>query len=493
LEKQAAAPLVVSRQENNTRRIAALDERAEALGLKCGTGIADARAMHPSIEVVEDESEADRRLLASLADWCDRYTPLVAIEGQDGLFLDISGCAHLFGGEKRLLDEALSRFLYQGFDVRAGLASTPGAAWAAARFSLSSIAEGGEKAALSPLPLTALRLPAETRERVEGVGLKRAGMLLSTPRAPLARRFGKELLLRIDQFLGVVDEPVSPRLPVSPLSVERRLTEPVTLRSELEHLAGLLASTLKTDLERRGEGARALRLSLFRVDGFVSRIDIGTSQPLRDPALICRLFQEKLAALEGAIDAGYGFDLVRLSIPATAPFETTQADLAGENGDDEEELAMLADRIRARLGKRAVLRPVCVESHIPERAVAQMSFGERFGGLSPVASLRSGREAAAMPPRPVRLFGHPEQVDVTAEVPEGPPLRFRWRNMTHKVARSEGPERIAPEWWHAPELERTRDYYRVEDDAGHRYWIYREGFYGGETTHPRWFLQGLFA
>lgn len=484
---------MASRQENNTRRIAALDERAEALGLKCGMGIADARAMYPAIEIAEEDCEADRRLLESLADWCDRYTPLVAVEGKDGLFLDISGSAHLFGGEKRLLDEMLSCFLHQGFAVSAGLASTPGAAWAAARFSLSPIREGKEKEALWPLPLAALRLPAETRERVESVGLKRAGMLLATPRAPLARRFGKELLLRIDQFLGIVDEPVSPRLPVSPLSVERRLTEPAMLQSEIEYLAGLLASTLRTELERRGEGARMLRLSLFRVDGVVNRIEIGTSQPLRDPALIRRLFRGRLAALEGAIDAGYGFDLVRLSISATAPFETPQAGLAGENADGEEELAMLADRIRARLGARAVLKPACMESHIPERAALELPYAEAAAGSLTATVRKSGQGGPLPPQRPVRLFGHPEQVDVTAEVPEGPPLRFRWRNVTHRVARSEGPERIAPEWWHAAALERTRDYYRVEDDDGHRYWIYREGFYGAETVHPRWFLQGLFA
>jgi len=483
----------MSRQENNTRRIAALDERAEALGLKQGMGIADARAMHPSIEILEHDPAADRRLLEALADWCDRYTPLVAIEGKDGLFLDISGCAHLFGGEKRLLDEALSSFLHQGFDVRAGLASTPGAAWAAARFSLPPIDAGKEREALLPLPLAALRLPAETRERVESVGLKKAEMLLSTPRAPLVRRFGKELLLRIDQFLGGIEEPISPRLPVSPLSVERRLMEPVMLHSEIEHLVALLAPTLKNDLERRGEGARALRLSLFRVDGFVSRIDVGTSRPLRDPALICRLFREKLIALEGAIDAGYGFDLIRLSVAAAVPLEEEQADLSGESPDGKEEVAMLADRIRARLGAHAVLRPVCMESHIPERAVLQVPFAGSLASPSSAAFSQSERNVSILPQRPIRLFGHPERVAVTAEVPEGPPLRFRWRNVTHKVARSEGPERIAPEWWLANGEEQTRDYYRVEDDDGHRYWIYREGFYGEETTHPRWFLQGLFA
>lgn len=201
-------PLIVSRSENNTRRIATLDEQAETLGLKRGMGIADACAMHPRIEIVEADPAADRRLLESLADWCDRYTPLVALDGDDGLFLDITGCAHLFGGEKAMLDDILVRFFHQGFDLCAGIASTAGAAWAAARFSLSAVEEGGEAEALAPLPLPALRLDPAARGGLESVGLRTVGAVMQTPRAPLARRFGKLLFLRIDQALGRVEEPI---------------------------------------------------------------------------------------------------------------------------------------------------------------------------------------------------------------------------------------------------------------------------------------------
>lgn len=493
----ARPPLVISHRDNNTQRIAALDEQAERLRLKPGTGIADARAMHPGIEIVEADTQADRRLLESLADWCDRYTPLVAFDGQDGLFLDITGCAHLFGGEKPMLDDMLSRFFHQGFDVRAGLASTPGAAWAAARFCTASVvAPGDEEKTMAPLPLAALRLAPETIASLESVGLRTTGAILQAPRAPLARRFGKMLLLRLDQALGQLEEAISPRRPVAPLSVERHLPEPVSLVEDIEHLVLLLARSLKTDLERHGEGARALQLLLFRVDGVVSRIGVGTSRPLREPGVIGKLFHERLTALEDVLDAGYGFDLVRLSVLATAPFEMDQADFSGDASGSDEDLALFADRVSARLGGDTVLRPVPVESHIPERAVSCLSFAEAEKDLGHARN--RGREIALPPPpgpeRPIRLFSQPEPVEVmAAEVPDGPPARFRWRRALYEVARAEGPERIAPEWWRDGADEATRDYFRIEDADGRRYWLFRQGFYGATQGNPRWFLQGFFA
>src|SRR5262245_7832815 len=350
-------PLVFSHREDNTQRIAALDEGAEALRLKRGMGVADACAMHPGIEIVEAEPAADCRLLESLADWCDRYTPLVALDGADGLFLDITGCAHLFGGEKAMLGDVLARLFQQGFDVRAGLASSPGAAWAAARFFRNGVIEpGAEDDALAPLPLSALRIDPSTRIGLESVGLRTAGAIMTAPRAPLARRFGRQLLVRLDQALGRIEEPISPRLPVPPLSVERHLADAIVLIEDIETLAFELGMTLKTDLERRGKGARAFELALFRVDGAVCRMAVGTSRPWREPAVMRRLFHEKLASLEDEIDAGYGFELIRLSVLAVAHFESEQTDLAGEGHDNGEAFALFADRVRARLGKQALLR-----------------------------------------------------------------------------------------------------------------------------------------
>jgi len=482
--------LVISHRDANAQRIAALDERAEALGLKAGMGVADARAMHPSIEVVEADAQADRRLLEGLADWCDRYTPLVAVDGADGLFLDITGCAHLFGGERAMLDDLMTRLFHQGFDVRAGLASTPGAAWAAARFGLSPIDPGEEEEALAHLPLSALRLEPAVRAGLESVGLRTTGGVAAAPRAPLARRFGQDLLVRLDQALGRIDEAVSPRLPVAPLSVERHLAEPVTAMDDVEELAGLLAAGLKTDLERRGEGARLLELALFRVDGHVSRIAVGTSRPLRDPRLLRRLFKERLAGAQTAFDPGFGFDLVRLSARETARLEIVQTDLAGGSRDGEEDIAVFADRVRARLGEQSVLRPVAVESHIPERATALLPFAAAPEGRATVQ--RPGPHAPSAE-RPIRLFSRPEPVEVMAEIPEGPPAHFRWRRALHRVARSEGPERIAPEWWRDGGAAATRDYFRVEDADGRRYWLYRQGLYGAAEPTPRWFMHGVFA
>ncbi|CDX62825.1 Protein ImuB [Mesorhizobium plurifarium] len=493
-------PLVISHRDNNTQRIAALDERAEALKLKRGMGIADARAMHPSIDVVEADPEADRRLLEGLADWCDRYTPLVAIDAEDGLFLDVTGCTHLFGGERAMQDEILTRFFQQGFDVRAGLASTPGAAWAAARFHGDRIVAGGEEEALlSPLPLSALRIAPETRTGLESVGLRTAGAVMAAPRAPLARRFGASLLLRLDQALGRLDEAVSPRLPVAPLSVERHLAEPVMLTDDIERLVSRLAIALKIDLERRGEGARTLALLLFRVDGAVSRIAVGTSRPMREPRLIQRLFHERLTALEQSIDAGFGFDLVRLSVLSVAAFDLTQGDLTGEADDDDADIALFADRVRARLGEAAVLKPVVVESHLPERAVKTVPFAEAPQRRAPAAGRAAPPMTVYPPERPVRLFRSPEPIEVPAtEIPEGPPMNFRWRRALYRVARAEGPERIAAEWWRqlpGEEEAPTRDYYRIEDSEGRRYWLYRQGLYSSapQAAPPRWYMHGVFA
>ncbi|WP_246727854.1 DNA polymerase Y family protein [Chelativorans sp. Marseille-P2723] len=484
-------PLVVSRREANAQHIAALDEQAEALGLRPGIGIADARAMHPGIEVVEEEPEADRRLLESLADWCDRYTPLVALEGTNGLFLDISGCAHLFGGEDAMLAEIVRRLAHQGFDARAGLASTPGMAWAAARFlegQRRNVPQGEEEEFLAPMPLAALRLEEKIRAGLESVGIRHVGALIGAPRAPLVRRFGTMLVARLDQAIGLAEEVISPRLPVSPLSAERRLPEPIGMTEDIERLILLLAGTLRQELERRDEGARRLSLSLFRVDGAVMRLGVGASRPLREPPVILQLFREKLAALEGKLDAGYGFDMVRLSAAVTAPFTARQTDLSGSALQEAEAISLLADRIRARLGKGAILVPSLRESHVPERAVRLVPFGEEAlaGGSMPARN-----DAPPGKIRPIRLLETPEPVEASAEVPEGPPLSFRWRRALYRVARAEGPERIAPEWWQEDREAPTRDYFCVEDVEGRRYWLFREGLYG-EVASPRWFLHGIF-
>jgi protein ImuB len=479
-------PLVVSHRDANAQRIFAFCEKGRSMGLRTGLGIADLKAMHPGIEVIEADEDADRRLLTGIADWCDRYTPLVALAGEDGLFLDITGCAHLFGGEKSMLEDVTRRLVEQGICVRAGLASTPGMAWAAARYLDASFVEHGKEAqALAGLPLAALRLEPSVCASLASVGLRTVETIMRAPRAPLARRFGSGLLMRLDQALGEIEEAVSPRLPVAPLSAERHLMEPVVLDEDIERLVFLLAGTLKEDLERRGEGARKLQLALFRVDGVVKRISVGASRPLREPSMVLRLFRERLSAL-GGVDADCGFELARLSLVETARFEQEQVNLHGKQDGGSADLTLFADRIRARLGSNAVMAAQLVESHLPERAVAAMPFVAEYQTPAPVMQAVE---------RPVRLLPHPEPVDVAmAEVPDGPPQQFRWRRVLYRVARAEGPERIASEWWRGGDHELpTRDYFRIEDDEGRRFWIYRLGLYGQSQEMPRWYLHGLFA
>ena len=471
-------------------RLTALNEAAEALGLKKDQGVAEARAMCPGLDVVEEDEAADRRFLEGIADWCDRYTPLVALDGGNGLFLDITGCAHLFGGEEALLKDALSRLFRMGLDARGAVASSPGLASAVCRFGRSSVVAGQDAAeVLAPLPVAALRLEEDRVAALQKLGLKRIGDLLAAARAPLARRFGTQLLLRLDQALGLGEEPISPRRPVASLSAERRPMEPVATEDDILALTAQIALSLRPSLEARGAGGRAFELVLFRVDGEVFRISAGASQPLRDPRRIAELFSQRLQAVHDDLDAGYGFEILRLNVLCHEPFDAEQGDFDGDR-HREISLATFVDRVSARLGPDCLQSFRLQESHVPERAVAMVP------AMDSLAVGRKAGERINLPfrsERPLRLFSVPEQVEVLmAEVPEGPPQSFRWRRMLHHLSRSEGPERLAMEWWIDGADAPPRDYFRIEDDAGRRFWMYREGLYGREPS-PRWFMHGVFS
>ena len=531
-------------------RVVAVDENAELRGIRLGLSLADARGAVPDLYVEEADKAADRALLEKLADWCDRFTPLVALDPPHGLFLDISGCAHLFAngeddGERTLLSDCIRRLAMQGFEVRGAIASTAGAASALSHYGETRcIPAGGEAEAIADLPVAALRIGAEQNALLDRLGLKRIGQLIGKPRAPLAARFGIDLVSRLDQALGYLDEVLSPRRPAPSLSAERRFAEPVVDQDSLLHTVASLAKNLVPTLERNGLGARFLEAAFFRIDGEVFRVEVGTAAPLRAPGAMSLLFSERLSALESEWDAGFGFDMVRLAVLRSEALSATQIDLAGEEGTAAD-LTHLYDRLGARLGAARITRYLPVDTHIPERAVVARPIAQSAesvtsplrGGRNlrtegtqisgggegehrtlppPEARVRVSRppsfdlpsrgrlgdsssawdlETDEMPPdRPLRLFARPEQVEVIAEVPEGPPLRFRWRRVTHHVARAEGPERIAPEWWREVDQGRaTRDYFRVEDAEGRRYWLFREGLYGRETASPVWYLHGLFA
>ena len=476
----------------SAQRIAAMTDGAARLGLKVGMPLADARAMYPSLPVVDDDPEADRRFLEAIADWCDRYTPLVGLDPPDGLLLDVIGCAHLFGGETALARDLVTRLAGQGLRARVAIADTGGCAWAVARYGKPGIVPRGEtEAATLPLPIAALRVDADTVADLKTSGLISVADLAARPRAPFAARFGKQLLLRLDQALGRVDEPISPRLPVPAALAEQRFPDPIAREADVLGTIENLGRQLFTVLDRRGEGGRLFQVALFRADGTLHRLEIGTGSPLRDPPRIRKLFEERLAVLGDACDPGFGYDMVRLSALVTERIDPAQTGLA--RNDHADELAHLIDRLGARFGLRRVSRLVPQDTHIPEYAVMNVPAHatHRIPAPSPV------EQDTLMAARPLRLLARPEPVDAIAQVPDGPPVQFSWRRVTHQVAQAEGPERIAMEWWRDDRGNKlTRDYFRVESEAGARMWLYREGLYGRELKPPelpRWYLHGLFA
>jgi protein ImuB len=530
--------LVVALQVKNALRLAAVNDAAARLGLRVGMALADAKAMYPGLALADADPDADQGLLAAIADWCDRYTPLIGLDPPDGLMLDITGCAHLFGGEAAFGGDIVQRLGRQGFAARAAIADTVGCAWAVARHggkqaSHIIVPPGGTHAALLPLRLTALRIAPDIEAALGQAGLKCIADVIERPRAPLAARFGEQFIRHIDQAVGREDEPITPRLPVPAYVAERRFAEPILLEADVLRTTEQLAHELAHMLERRGEGARRLQVALFRTDGKVQRCEVGTGAPLRDPTRMRALFAERLAAAGEVCDPGFGFDVVRLAALATERCDPLQTGLAAP--DHGAALTHLVDRLGARFGLRRVTRALPHDSHIPEFAVAAVPAHAHLSNLihphgeergrsprvsnhsrrahpSPSAQERAPQDEAAnlflaaapeadrlhqdglAPPRPIRLLGRPEPIEAIAEVPDGPPVRFRWRRVLHQVAHAEGPERIAMEWWHDPKGRAlTRDYFRVESREGVRLWVYREGLYGRELQEPRWFLHGLFA
>jgi protein ImuB len=489
------SPLVVFGKRGNADYLLAVDAAAQRLGLKPGLALAEARAMHPHLAAAPEDAAADAHLLEQIADWCERYTPLVAIDPPDGLLLDISGCAHLHGGEQRLLDDLVSRVKLLGFALHAAIAGTIGAAWAAARYGdkaaeATIVAPNEERAFLVALPVAALRLPEERVASLKRVGCQRVGDIVDLPRAPLAARFGSDLLLRLDRALGNEREPLNPRLPVAAYLSEQRFAEPIAREEDVLAITERLAARIATMLEHRGEGARQIELSLFRTDGAVRRLAVGTSRPIRDPSGVRALFAERLAALADAFDPGFGFDLARLSVLVSAALPPEQ--IGFDNTETKAEFDHLIDRLSARLGSHRVLRHVAQDSHIPELAVvtvpaqrAQTQGWEAF----------RHRDMTDFAPRPLRLLAKPEPIEAIATVPDGPPLRFRWRRALHEIIAAEGPERIEGAWW-SEQGGPARDYFRVEDKSGHRFWVFRAGLYrdfAPGISAPRWFMHGTYA
>lgn len=480
--------------------IHALNPAARATGLRRGQTQADALAMIPHLICKPADPEADARALTALAVWAERWSPSVSVdpagEGLEGLFLDLTGATRLFGGEAALLAQIRDRLAEAGARTRVAIGPTPGAAWALARW---GEAEGGASIAdeetvrglLASLPVEALRIDDRTLTQSRRFGLKRIGDLYPMPRAGLARRFrdgdGVGLVQRLDQALGFAGEALTPVRPPPKYRAWQAWMEPVSDIEGVEARLTELVADLSAPLVRDGQGAKALTLTGFRSDGRTTSLSVRTGRPGREAGVWLRLFRE--AGL-GRLELGFGLDAMMLTADAVEPMTARQRALESEaEAKQAESLAALIDRLTARLGEDRVLISEPVDSWAPERA-------ERWRpalGRRPSATDRDAR-------RPILLLDPPEPVEALAELPDGAPVRFTWRRLSRRVTRSDGPERLSPEWWRPRPDDRqvrTRDYYRVEDEAGARYWLFREGLYGreysgvAEERAPSWWMHGV--
>jgi protein ImuB len=481
------------------RLLAAVNPAAASGGLAPGMPLADALSFLPGLATMPAEPAADSAALTRLAEWCGRYSPWTASDGNDGIKIETTGSSHLWGGESGLAADLARRLARQGIVHRLAIADTLGAAAAVARFAAAEgapaiLPPGGMRQALAPLPVEALRLDPATAQGLRRVGLRRVGDLYAMPRDALVRRFGETVARRLDQALDFLPEPLSPLGETPVRRVRLSFAEPIADPADLARAAERLACDLVQWLAREMAGARRLDLAFHRIDGRVEHIRLGTARPSRDPRHLAGL----LAARLDTVDPGLGIEDMILAAYAVEPLGAEQINLAGgasASGD----LAPLLDRLAAKLGGAALSRIEARESHLPERASVKLPIGDTkessmhcFSPLPPPAG--EGRK----PPRPVRLFEPPQPVEAFWLLPDDPPFRFAWRRRPHRVTRADGPERIAEEWWAGGgsganfSPGEIRDYYRVEDEEGRRFWLFRAGLAGGDTP-PRWFIHGIFA
>lgn len=493
------APLILSASSQNGQRITATNAAADQLGLHPGMPLADARAIHPPLAVEPADPQGDSVALKRLALWCQCYSPYTRVDAPDGVAIDITGCTHLFGGEAAMLKKIENRLRDFGLTPRLAAAPTIGAAWAAARHApeaLTIITREALHDHLAPLPAAALRLEVPVVAALAKLGLKEIRDLLGKPRAPFAARFGSTLIERLDQAFGKEEESFSPLSPPAFYRAEQRFAEPLETIPAIERAVDRLARDLADALTKAGIGARKVALTLFRVDGWSQTLAVQMSALAlsRDAAHLARLLCERLDAIRD--HTGFGFEAAALSAFNVEKYDCRQNVLnaGGERREDPDDLARLLDRLVNRFGAKNVVRFSPNASYVPERSVCSATAlrrAEHHDWNAHVRALQGGGHIG----RPVLLFTAPEPVTTLAEVPDGPPIRFEWRRVSHRIARADGPERIAPEWWRTSEGESrlTRDYYRVEDEAGRRFWLYRDGLHEREGDAPRWFIHGVFA
>jgi protein ImuB len=476
--------MVTQAHDGRRQVIMAADAVAQALGIHPGLPLAHARAMVPELAVMEANPTGDAAALADLAAWCLRYAPLTSAIPPDGIWIDVTGCAHLHGGEQAMLTDLVGRLTHAGIAARAAVADTPGAAHAVARHTgqdVTIVPPGAQAEAIALLPVAALRLTRAQTDGLRRLGVDRIGQLASLPRGPLAHRFGFGILQRLDQALGHVAEAIAPVLPPEVIQHQLAFPEPLLTADAFSAAIAELVHNVCARLERAGQGARRLDLIFERVDGGMQVVRIGTARPARDDRHLARLLAERIEA----VDPGLGVEAMRLVVTLAEPLAQTQAAVPlGNSAYEQTGLGMLVDRLQNRFGPCRVYRIRPIETDVPERAEALES------ALSPPP-------AWVWPPhwpRPVRLLTLPQPVEVMGLLPDHPPKVFTWRRVRHRIRRADGPERIYGEWWRRDgEVRGVRDYWVVEDETGRRFWLFRRGDGADQGTGDlSWFLHGFF-
>jgi protein ImuB len=470
------------------RHLVAVGEHGEVQGLRPGQTLTDARAVCPVLIPVEADPGTDEAALVRLAAWCERYTPMAAPDPSDGLWLDITGCTAVFDTEAALAQDLAFRLERNAIPCRLAIAGTTGAAWALAHGGKDQtiLPPGQEKAALADLPVTCLRLDAGTVTGLRRLGLRTVQDLLRIPRAQITTRFGALPVLRIDQALGVLEEAIDWPRPRIDWHERLAFVEPIGTPEDLARALSRLAERLCGRLAEQHKGGQRFVARFFRVDDDVSQVTVTTALPVRDAGYLTKLLREKL----DSVDPGFGIEVIALEAETVAPLQAPQTQLTElATPKTSDRLASVVDTLTNRLGSERVSRVAPYASHVPERAVRR---------VPPLPVRQPSWVANPAAPRPIRLLRRPEPIEVIAPVPDDPPIRFSWRGVSHRVRAAAGPERIAAEWWRGrrsdkrPETDLIRDYYRVEDSDGARFWIFRAGLHANNRM-PCWYLHGLFG
>jgi protein ImuB len=476
-------PLVLVGSDGRRRAVLAADAAAKGAGLHVGMPAAKAQVLVPGLAMADADPQGDVEALERLAYWMLRYSPVAAADPPNGIVIDISGADHLFGGEEALLRDLLDRLKSAGFAARAAIADSWGAAHALARFGADplAVAEPGLlREAVAPLPIGALRLPSDMVAELRSLGFKTIADLLTQPRAPLTLRFGTELARRLDQALGLVGEPIDPVRPADAIEVRQSFAEPIGAAETIKRYIGKLVDKLCLALEERGLGVRRADLICHRVDSHFQAIRVGTALPVRDAKRLTRLLSDKVETIE----PGFGIEIMALAATHAQPLDAKQS-ISSLVDDTAPDVSDLIDILANRVGEERLYRAAPVASDVPERSVARV----------PATAPDCEASWPSRWPRPARLFARPEPIETVALLPDHPPVTFTWRGIRRRVSRADGPERVFGEWWKRDaELIAVRDYFRVEDDAGERFWIYRAG--DGEdaaTGSQQWFLHGIFG